>query len=598
MRFYLPLDLKMKIDNGNFNSVSSPEISNLLNAIIQSDDFLQAKDRNLSKFNSNIEKINYKRNVIIDNFQYELASNIEKYFNRVLFMKSSDNQTVDYVKIDSKSPENYIILFKYKFGNPSFNTKNLSVLFNIQDENNCYNLEFKNESVYLYKRQKGNVNQLGISKFEYPENNISFNSVTIIRDFPNIIIKHNRNTILSATDSSYSSGSMAIGSLSGGVYIDDIQQLTSFDVNYQQNFFGHELFAEGNYCINNGYWYQTGENENYLVGKRNDKLDAKMTFGFDYWKNYLVQCAVNFKNGSSAGILFNVQDSDNYYQFRWLQRNNNSSVLQLLKVKDGITEVLDEKINNYSSHFWHKIMIKSFNGNLSVLIHDNVELQAQDNIFMNGYVGFWTDSEQEIAIDDIDIHSINSLQENEQNEIKYTFSDRSNVSLELCDWISNGNMSYEDYFGMNELSNKKMFEKHCFINRKKFTGDIKVIFSHFYEKYGLEYSPLNVDGIMPFLTFNCYNGKNINTYVYRIENDAAVLYMNEKEIERVKINSKNSYGISAQYQNNSLSFVHNRKDTLHYNPNNNFDYYQLGFGYDGIGFLNRINSRIQILKNL
>jgi hypothetical protein len=156
-----------------------------------------------------------------------------------------------------------------------------------------------------------------------------------------------------------------------------------------------------------------------------------MTLGLDYWKNYLIQCALNFKKGSSAGILFNVQDSDNYYQFRWLQKKNNRSVLQLLKVKNGITEILDEIVKNYESQFWHKIVIKSLDGNLSVLIHDNVELQAKDIAYKNGYVGFWTDSKEEIAIDDINIHSINGLQEDKENEITYEFSDRSKISSDL-----------------------------------------------------------------------------------------------------------------------------------------------------------------------
>ena len=55
--------------------------------------------------------------------------------------------------------------------------------------------------------------------------------------------------------------------------------------------------------------------------------------------------------------------------------------------------------------------------------------------------------------------------------------------------------------------------------------------------------------------------------------------------------------ISAQYQDDILSFVYNKKDTLHYKPENGFDFYRLGFGFDGVGVLRSIYPRIRILKN-
>ncbi len=595
---FLPLNLKMKIDNGNFKEVTSKEISNLFNTIILSDDFLgTGYDHELSAFKLETKRIKYRRNIVIFNFRNQLAPLGTNRYNRSLYMIPSENQITDYIKIDSKSPKNYIIHFNYMFGDSNIEEKNLSVLFNQQDERNYYHFEIKDDKAYLSKQQNGKINEIGISKIKNLPKQTSFNALTIIRDFPNIIIKHNHNTILYSTDSSFSSGNMAIGSKFGDVYIDNIQQEASIDINYQQNFFGHSFFETGKYLIHSGFWYQTGENERYLFGKKNSTHDAKISFGYGYWKNYLTQCAINLKNGTSVGILFNIQNPDNYYQFRWLQNKNNSAVLQLVKVTNNVIEILDEKIMSYESYLWHKIVIKSFNGNLSVLIHDNIVLEARDSSFKDGYVGFWTNSNEEIAIDDIYVHSINSLQETEQNETIYQFSDRSSISMDLCDWIPVGNMSYKDYFGINELTNKKLLENVCLLNRKKIIGESKVGFSFYHEKCYYQYSPLKEIGINPFLRFDCYNGKNKDTYIFKIEKDAAVLYMNEKEIEKVNINTDSSSSMSAQYQDNTWSFVYNRNDTLYFKPTNKFNYYYAGFGYDGTGVLNRIHSRLRIENN-
>ena len=596
LRVFLPLDLKLKIDNGDFNSITPKEIADYFNIIIHSHDFLgTGYDRALSLRKSEVEKINYRRELLINNFREELTPLRLSYFNHSLYMKPGGNLPDDYINIQSDSPENYVFLFNYLFNNTNSDKNHLTVLFNLQDTNNYYNLELRNKILKLSKCQNGKVKELDNSKRECLPKNFDFDNMTIIRDFPYIIIKHNANTIISTIDSTFTFGNIAISSKSGDVYIDNIQHETSLDINFQRDFFGHGFYMSESYNIVHGYWYQTGDDEKYLIGRKNDEHDALVTFGIAYWKNYLYQCAVNFKNGFSIGLPFNIQDVNNYYMFKWVLKTGNKSVLQLIKVKNGITEVLDEKIKNYYPHLWHKVTVKSLNGDLSVSLHDIEVLHAKDTNFRNGHVGIWTDSKEDIALDDIDIRSINSLQENPDNTINYQFSNRSKVSTELSDWIPS-NMDCNQSFGLYELTNKKLFENYRLLNRKEFTGNINVDFVYIHQIHDLQFVPLTIKGISPLLMFKCYDKKNSYTYVFRIEENNAVLYNNEKEIARVKGTGNTHFKISAQYQNNIWSFISDQ-DTLYYNPANRPDYYQIGFGFDGIGSINGIFPRINILEN-
>ncbi len=102
-----------------------------------------------------------------------------------------------------------------------------------------------------------------------------------------------------------------------------------------------------------------------------------------------------------GGMIWRVQDDDNYYISRYNPLENNFRVYY---VKDGARRMLASARIALPAHIWHKLKIVQDGNKISGFLNDKKLLEVVDNTFMeSGGVGLWTKADAVTSFDDFSV---------------------------------------------------------------------------------------------------------------------------------------------------------------------------------------------------
>lgn len=85
------------------------------------------------------------------------------------------------------------------------------------------------------------------------------------------------------------------------------------------------------------------------------------------WTDYRVQLTIESDDDDAIGLMFRVQDSDNYYRFSWDRSRNYQ---RLVKNVGGVFSLLDENATGYASGTTYQLEVIVAGSSNQVLIDD------------------------------------------------------------------------------------------------------------------------------------------------------------------------------------------------------------------------------------
>jgi len=108
--------------------------------------------------------------------------------------------------------------------------------------------------------------------------------------------------------------------------------------------------------------------------------------------------AISGQADQAAGIIFRIQDKDNYYIVRANALENNVIIFkyvggQRTQIKEGAAKVGSGK--------WQELRVEVIGNRIRGLLDGNSVVETTDNTFKNGGVGLWTKADSVTCFDDV-----------------------------------------------------------------------------------------------------------------------------------------------------------------------------------------------------
>jgi len=105
------------------------------------------------------------------------------------------------------------------------------------------------------------------------------------------------------------------------------------------------------------------------------------------------------------GLLFRVQDLNNYYRFRWGGADvppANTRGLRLERVENGVSsELAGNSAVSYPPNAWQHIEVRAVGSNLAVYVNGQLVLSAVDTTFAGGGIGLYANDNNLAQFDDV-----------------------------------------------------------------------------------------------------------------------------------------------------------------------------------------------------
>ena len=334
--------------------------------------------------------------------------------------------------------ENFIFQCSLKFERNDQINKAAYMYFDYKSKDNTYRLRLENNVIVLEKIQQGNKVILERADAQYAGDMSLFNRVTICKINDSIDILFNGKQIIRFRDKKFGNGKIGIGSVTGGVYWDNLIYTTNYKENQFDNFFNlhRNWYAASNSKIVNGFWYSDPNGVMSMRGQQIDYSPAIMVFGEEYWSNYSLQAAIKPVGEKWVGLCMNYQNEENYYLFRWTcnQQNRAEEKVQFVKLENGQITVIDEAEGGYEKGNWYSLEMKNLDGQIACYIDHEHIFTIEDSTFQYGKAGFWTDSNHQEYFDCFKVKPTLSMNLNPPGRLTYNFEIREQAALDLCDW--------------------------------------------------------------------------------------------------------------------------------------------------------------------
>jgi hypothetical protein len=130
--------------------------------------------------------------------------------------------------------------------------------------------------------------------------------------------------------------------------------------------------------------------------------------GGEYWTDYTISADIRSVDDDPAGILFRVQDVDNFYVFRQKFGDSGSWDLDIEEWVGGIQNALIT-IDNYGSgpgeiddaNEWYTFKVVLSGTNIKCYIDDVLRLEIDDSRYASGTGGLWLWSETDAEFDNV-----------------------------------------------------------------------------------------------------------------------------------------------------------------------------------------------------
>ena len=111
---------------------------------------------------------------------------------------------------------------------------------------------------------------------------------------------------------------------------------------------------------------------------------------------------ISGKSDQAAGIIFRIQDKNNFYILRANALENN---VNLYKFSNGDRSTIKESSVPVKTGEWQTLRVEVKGTRIRGFLNDQMVLEADDSSFSAGYVGLWTKSDSVSCFDDFKITS-------------------------------------------------------------------------------------------------------------------------------------------------------------------------------------------------
>lgn len=112
---------------------------------------------------------------------------------------------------------------------------------------------------------------------------------------------------------------------------------------------------------------------------------------------------ISGKEDQAAGIIFRVQDKDNYYILRANALENN---VNIYKYVAGWRKVINEGSAKVSTGIWQELRVEVKGSQLRGFLNGKMVVEATDNSFKSGKIGLWTKADSVTCFDNVQATTI------------------------------------------------------------------------------------------------------------------------------------------------------------------------------------------------
>ncbi|MDO8717219.1 MAG: DUF1080 domain-containing protein [Dehalococcoidales bacterium] len=128
-----------------------------------------------------------------------------------------------------------------------------------------------------------------------------------------------------------------------------------------------------------------------------------LTLSDTVYSDVLVQ--IHFKPISgntdrAAGIIFHVQDKDNYYIVR---ANALENSVNIYKYVNGVRSLLKEGTAKVLSGQWQELRVEVVGSRIRGFLNGRLVVETSDGTFKSGKVGLWTKADSVTCFDDVEV---------------------------------------------------------------------------------------------------------------------------------------------------------------------------------------------------
>ena len=286
----------------------------------------------------------------------------------------------------------------------------LGVMFRYQDNNNYYRFSWFAEGKYrrLEKRVGGVFHVLAQDTAVYTTGQTY--AVQIIARGSSLIAAIDGKTIFSVTDNSFSRGSIALYSYyNAGTYFDDVRvqdvitgnNLLADDFN-DGDHVGWTMIDEGNdagpsvWSVTNGELAQTSNIG--FTGGDNGRRGTYALYTRDNWTDYRVALKIRSSDDDRLGVMFRVQDSNNFYRLAW---DRGSPGRKLWKRETGVFTLLAADAVPYAINQTYSLEIIAQGNALKVNIDGKPVFSVTDPSFPMGTIALYSSHNQSSFFSDV-----------------------------------------------------------------------------------------------------------------------------------------------------------------------------------------------------
>lgn len=109
---------------------------------------------------------------------------------------------------------------------------------------------------------------------------------------------------------------------------------------------------------------------------------------------------ISGRTDQAAGLIFRVQDANNFYIFRANALENNAN---LYRYRNGKRTIIKEGSAKVSRGVWQDIRVDATGGDLKGFVNGSLVVQITDAGFDTGGVGLWTKADSVTCFDDVSV---------------------------------------------------------------------------------------------------------------------------------------------------------------------------------------------------
>lgn len=104
------------------------------------------------------------------------------------------------------------------------------------------------------------------------------------------------------------------------------------------------------------------------------------------WTDYEVECQLRSEGLNDCGIMFRVQDENNYYRFSW---NSQAEYSRLVKVEQGVATLLESRPVGYVRNQTYLLRVVAHESTLQVFVDDALWMVGDDETFQEGTIALY-----------------------------------------------------------------------------------------------------------------------------------------------------------------------------------------------------------------